>query len=312
MVRSVIKYAIALCLLLEVGTGEGYAQPTNAAHRRFAERLASAAATGEIAGKNIEAFMHEEKIAMLEGSMGELLTLSRDTTSGMDVTLFEGKRYAVSFYSGDSRTVTISYPADYQLIMGVTMMEVEDRLAGNILGMPLLPAQPTPVSADFLQQVGTSPIYVLAGSSYMLPGLNSNRYYVREEDGSFVLLYSEDFPLETMANLTTGELSQSIDITVTLVKYGYRTETFTVPLRQLVAYCRAEGCTPYFGVISQEKDNVVCEVVMHNEELGYAHVMKLSFDPALLGSKNGVGTARMNSYIPLSNVKAMFGEGLQE
>ena len=75
-----------------------------------------------------------------------------------------------------------------------------------------------------------------------------------------------------------------------------------------MACCKAQGCTPFFGIISQEPGKVVCELVMQNESLGYAHVMKFEFDPAILVDRQGTMSARLNSYVPISNVKSLFHE----
>ena len=304
---------LVLCLTIWLGTGLLSAQDLVSVHRQFFQRLASAVIEGEMKGKPVDVFMREEKIALLEGRLTELGTLCADTAVAMELTLVDGRRYAVSFVRDGQRRLTLSYPADYQLIAGITMMDMEDRLYSNIAQMPIPSVAPVSVDESRLRQIGNGPVWMMEGGSYMLPELTGNRYYVKESDGGFGLLYSEDMPLESMANLITGEdIDASLNIEVLLVKYGYRSEMFTVPLRQFVAYCLAEGCTPYYGVISQEVDKVVCEVVMYNEQLGYAHVMKLTFDPQELGKKGGTVSARLNSYVPLANVKAIFEENENE
>lgn len=314
------KYCIAFVIASLLLTFHLNAQSAaDEVHRRFLERLAIGAEQGEMAGKPIETFMREEKIALLEGTFSDLKALCRDTAAVMEMSMLDGKRYAVRFTREGSRSAAIAYPVDYQLIIGVTMMEAEDRLEQAVRMTPLPPIDTTKtVAADLLKQVGTSPLYLLSGTSYILPELNCNRYYVRIDDRSthYEPLVSEDFPLESMANLvTSNDLDGGISITITQVKYGYRIQTFTVPLRQWVTFCLAEGCQPYYGVISHERDNVVCEVVMQNESLGYAHVMKMTFNPAILSDQWPVAsghpreaTARLNSYVPISNVKALFDE----
>ena len=306
--HSLLK-ALVLCLALLSDIGPAFAQNPETTHRQFANRLATAVEEGEMMGKPVDVFMREEKIALLEGNLSELKSLLGDTSVTMELTLVDGKRYALSFVRDGQRRMTLSYPADYQLIMGVTLMDMEDRLQDNIVHMPVPEASPVPVDPSRLQQMGNSPVYLKEGNSYVLPELNNNRYYVLEADSTFGLLYSEDMPVETMANLVTGtDIATDLDISILLVKYNYRTETFTVPLRQWVAYGIAEGCTPYYGVIRNEPEQMVCELVMHNESMGYAHVMKLTFNPAILGAAKGTVTSRLNSYVPLPNVKAIFNE----
>ena len=303
--------ALVLSLLLFVGgSGRAVAQTgVEQLHYRFVERLATAYDQGEMQGKPVETFMKEEKIAFLQGGFSQLKAALADTAAAMELTLVDGKRYAASFFRGGQRTVTLSYPASYQLILGTTLMAAEDRLFDEVWSTPLPKAEERQVAEELLQQVGTSAVYLLAGSSYVLPELNTNRYYVRNEQGKFELLYSEDLPLETMANLATGtDIEHQLMLDIRMVKYGYRTESTTLPLRQWVAFCTNQGCTPFFGVISSEEGKVVCELVMQNEALGYAHVMKFEFNPAILADRKGNMSARLNSYIPISNVKSLFKE----
>ena len=314
-----IVRAFILCLTLLLGTGWADAQEAPAIlqfHRNFAQRIVEASERGEMGGKPLADFMRQEKVALLEGDFALLKTLIADPTTSMDVALVDGRRYAVRYQKDSIQRVTLSYPADYQLIMGVSLMEMENSLSEAINEYARLKDKESKSQndkktirhrGDGLENVGG--LYVMKGNSYILPELNNDRFYVAVDDSTYDLLYSEDLPVETMANLVTGcEIETQIDITFTLVKYGYRTETFTVPLQQWVSYCVAEGCTPFFGVIEKKDTQVVCEVVMHNELLGYAHVTKLMFDPQILADRKGTIKARINSYVPLSNVKNIFSE----
>ena len=309
-IKSILMM-VSLSFLLKLGgLGNAVAQ-TNVEnlHLRFIERLVMASEVGELQGKPIDVFMREEKISMLEGNYAILKTLLGDSTVVTDITLVDGKRYAVSFSKEGQRKVVLTYPASYQLILGVTLMEAEDLLFETVLRMPLPEAKPTQVPTELLQKMGTGPLYVLQGVSYMLPELNSNRYYVKPADTTYDLLYSEDFPLETMANLVTAvDIDHALDLDITMVKYGYRLDNVKIPLRRWVAYCLNEGCMPYFGVVSNEKDKIVCELVMQNEMLGYVHLMKLEFNPIIIANRKGVVKARLNSYIPIWNLKTLFAD----
>ena len=303
---------IALCLiLLGWGTGAFAQGRIDHIHRQFLGRLCLAAKQGEMAGKPMRTFMQEEKIAMLEGDFDIMDSLCQDTSTRMDIVLSDGKRYAVSFYSGKERAVTISYPADYQLILGVGMMEAEDNLPSAVMSAALPSVSAVKVDSCLLKQDALHAYYVLNGGYFEIPQLNANRYYVRDADRSFNLLLSSDYPVETMANLVTGtELVCDVSLNILQVKYGYRTENFAVPLRQWVGFCLNEGCTPYYGVIDIQSDTIKSELVMQNEALGYAHVMKFSFNPSIIENCRGEASARLNSYVPLSNVKALFYDEL--
>lgn len=409
------KRLLILFLLFLASTGALSAQQIETAHLNFLQRLASGVEYGKIEGKTISQYMFEERIAILEGDISMLNGLLSDTSVLTEIAIVNGKRCATRLYKDSSRVFTISYPANYQLIFGTTLMEAEERLPDAIRATNIPPLEKESISKDVLTQQNNSIIYVQKGNSYIIPELNSNRYYVAikrgaiidtassildkktcsdsvfvensnaaadtdfivdsitptktvnpsreccivaffkklfgcsnpspkennilsdtillveynnrdssvskvpfipvdsldvsEDSLTFELLYSENLPVESMANLVTGNnIDDSIDINILLVKYGYRTEQFIVPLRQWVAFCFAEGCQPYFGAISQDRDEVVCELIMHNELFGYAHVMKLTFNPEIISLNKGVMSARLNSYVPIDNLKSLFDE----
>ena len=207
------------------------------------------------------------------------------------------------------RYLTLTYPANYNLIAGVSMTEAENRLYDNIRRIRPEDTEQFEPCASLMQCIDNGPIHLLKGSIIFLPELNSNRYYVKTGEDKFSLLYSEDYPLETLANLMTGtELQNQFVINVKHVKYGYQVDNFDIPLTYWLAFCIQAGCTPYFGVISQDEKTIVCELIMQNEALGYCHVMKLTLAPSLLKSRKGILHARLNCYVPISNVKSLFDE----
>lgn len=302
-----IIQTLFLSLLFTVGSGVVCAQPDYIKiHKQFANRLVSYAEIGEVDGMPWDKYLQTEKIFLSEGSFDDLRRLCNDSLAAMNIYLADGKRYLLQFLHDSTDIVSLSYPADYRLILGTNMIDAEDAFENSIRKTTIDATGEYDIPDQLLQQIGQSKIYLLQGNTFLIPELSGNRYYVKDQD-HYSLLYSSDYPCETMANLLTGtDISSALQISVVLVKNNFKTDTFTVPLRQLVAYCLSEGCTPYYGIISNEKENVVCELFMHNEMLGYTHIAKISFNPSVLDSNEGTINARMNCYIPLSNVKNIF------
>ena len=277
----------------------------------FLERMALTAEIPDFYGIDFQKYLRDEKIEILEGNWKDLKSIMADTSYIFQSTLVDGKNYINCWYTPDAheRFITLTYPADFHLISGFSMTEAEDRLYEDICCAYIQDTTCFEPDSTLLQRIGNSLIYLLRGGIYFLPELNSNRYYVEDTLGKFSLLYSEDFPLESLANLVTGtEIENSFVINVKLVKYGFLVDEFTVPLTTWLSYCIQSGCTLYFGVISQKEREIICEFIAQNEAFGYCHVMKFTIDPSLIESREGFMQARLNSYIPMSNVKALFSE----
>lgn len=277
----------------------------------FLERLALAAEITDFYGIGIRQYLKDEKIEFLEGRLNDLRNYVTDTAFIFQSTLVDDKTYIACWFdaTGQERQLTITYPANYHLIAGMTIQEAENRLYNDIRRTKTEDTEQYDPVAELLQPVENGPIRLLKGSICFVPELNSNRYYVEEAKNRFSLLYSEDFPLETFANLATGiEIENQFVINTKLVKYGFHVDEFTMPLKNWLAFCLQKGCTPYFGVISHDEHAVVAEWILKNDALGYCHVMKITLDPSQLKARKGVMQARLNSYVPMSNVKALFDE----
>lgn len=277
----------------------------------FLERLALAAEITDFYGIGIRQYLRDEKIEFLEGCLDDLKTFLNDTTYIFQSTLVDGKTYIACWFTPDvhERFLTLTYPANYHLITGISMTEAENKIYDDILHIRLEDTEQFEPVAALMQRIENGPIYLLKGSIFFLPELNSNRYYVNTGKDKFNLLYSEDFPLETLANLMTGtELENQFSINIKHVKYGYQVDDFEIPLTHWLAFCIQSGCTPYFGVINQDEKTIVCEIIMKNEALGYCHVMKLTASSSSLKTRKGTFQARLNSYVPMSNVKSIFDE----
>ena len=279
----------------------------------FIERMALTADIPDFYGIDFSQYLYDERVEFWEGDFNELKRLASDTTLIVQDTVMEGKIHIVSFYSAHKqrRLLTLTYPTNYRLISGVSMTEAENALLADLNRIRVENTRIVELADSMLKPFGDSSIWYRKGDSLFLPEVNTNRYYNYNEDhDEYSLLYSEDFPKETMANLVSGvEIENQFVLNVKLVKYGYQKEQFQIPLRRWIAFCLQTGCKPYFWAAWQEDNQMIDgELLMHNEELGYCHVMKMTIDPSILGEKTGIIQARLNSYVRISNVKSLFQE----
>jgi hypothetical protein len=277
----------------------------------FLERTALAAEIPDFYGVPFTQYLNDQKIELFEGQWDNIKTMLNDSCFIFQSSVIDDKNYINCWYTLDAteRYLTIAYPANYHLISGFSMIEAENRLYDDVRLTNNEDSTFVEPDSTLLQRIGNSPIYLLRGDIYYLPGLNSNRYYVADTTGRFDLLFSEDFPIESLFNLMTGtEIENQYVINAKLVKYGYQVDDFIVSLKHWLIFCAQTDCLPYFGILSKEENIIEGELIMHNKSFGYCHVMKLSIDPSLLKSREGNIQARLNSYVPMSNVKTLFDE----
>lgn len=277
----------------------------------FLERTALAAEIPDFYGVTFSNYLKDQKIEIFEGKWDNIKTLLNDSCYVFQSSIIDNKNYINCWYTIDAteRYLTLAYPANYNLISGVSMIEAENHLYDDICLTNVEDTSFVEPDSALLQRIGNSQVYFLRGDIFFLPGLNSNRYYVADSLGKMDLLFGEDFPIESLFNLLTGtEIENQYVLNIKLVKYGYQVDDFIVPLKQWLAFCFQSGCSPYFGILSKEENLIEGELIMQNKSFGYCHVMKLSIDPSLLKSREGSMQARLNSFVPLANVKSLYYE----
>lgn len=285
------------------------------AHCNFLERISLAADIPNFYGIDFRQYMRDEKVEVLDGRLENLKSIIADTTYIFQCTEVNGRGVVACWKSpvDNANYLTLAYPANFHLINGLSMIEAEDGLFDRIRLTQMAMTEQYEPESSLLQPVGDGALFLMKGDSFYLPELNSNRYYVKDEKQHFSPLCSESYPAESLANLFTGvEIDNEILLSVRFVKYGHHVDEFKVPLQKWLAFCLQSGCNPYFGVVGQEENRITCESIMQNKSLGYCHVMKITADPMVLKNRRGEIQARLNSYVPMSNLKSLFNDEEKE
>lgn len=238
-----------------------------------------------------------------------LKLLQNDTTYQIGLELLDNKRYTVSWSKDGKEVISVNFPVEYDLLAGTDMTENERRIMEDVRRSSTKTRQAMIDDDLSLEKVAHGKCYILKGDYFYNKQLNTNRYYVKNEEDSCLLFYHRDYVLESLSNLmTTAAIENDYDIQIRLVKYGFSQDTICVKLNQWLNYCIDQGCMPYFGIIAIDKDMADCEIIMKNVLMGYIHVMRLNIDIGTLEDRKGLIKARLNSFVPTTRVKYLFDE----
>jgi hypothetical protein len=253
-----------------------------------------------------------EKQMMEDGVNLEGCRLNKlaDTVVGDDTAISVENCYGRTYkvvWNMPQKKVTMEFPLSYNLISGCDIDECERRLVQQLLEFNPDTTAVCVIPTD-LQVGSVSEILVTPSDSCYVAGLTSTRYYEDVED-DIEPLYNLNYPIETMANLLTGtDIDSEFVISVKLRCYNYHDEFFNLPVNRFVGYFLAQGCKPFFGLISDEDGAIVGELVYLNRDMGYCHVLKVNLIENDLIERGGVITARMVSFIPVSRIANIFDE----
>lgn len=238
----------------------------------------------------------------------DLRTLCADTTLCINLQS-TGSNYTIGWRRGTTWVQSISFPIEYDLLMGTDMDERERRLHEDLLRCNANTPIDTVPAINLLTKAWQDNYYTLQGGTYLLPSLSANQYFEKSANGKLKPIYSTVYPIESLANLFTScRIDHDYMIDIRLHKYGFKTDTLSVPLKTWISYCVSTGCKPYFGIIKLDDVTAVCELIMHNENLGYNHIMKLEFPMSIFEQRKGRVTARLNSYVTSSRIKKLFDD----
>ncbi len=280
-------------------------------HCDFLERISLTSYIPNFYDVPIHHFLRDEKVIFLDGVISDLEKLTIDTTFSFRTSLISETTHLSCWYKNDVENciISVSYPADFDLITGMTYDEAERRLYKDICHARLNNHEVVSTfDPELLKYNEDCSCYTLEGDTFRVANLSSNRYYVKDGKENYALLFSEDFPLQSLANLLTGvDVENQFEMDIRSVR-GFESDKFTVPLKSWIAFFIQSGCTPYFGVISYDEQEIVALLLMRNKELGYLHSMKFSINSNTLKEKKGVLYAKLYSYIPFKNLKSIFHE----
>lgn len=235
------------------------------------------------------------------------MELYGDTTIAVRMELSDGKKYTVNWCRHDSTICSLTFPVEYDLLVGTDMDERERRLSEELKRTKTDPVTPEMPSTSQLHKAWQENYYTLEGGTYLIDELKSDLYFQNDNNGQLKPMFTSEYPAESLANLFTSlYIEGDFMLDIKLRKYGFKTEHIQVSLRQWITFCRQEGCKPYFGIIKLEEQTAQCELIMYNAAMGYNHVMKLYFPLNAISTRQGTIEARLTAYVTTSRVKNIF------
>ena len=236
-------------------------------------------------GKSAAKLMREDDFRILCGTFECIDELRPTDDFGYT---FANRRYTATWSRGRKTLLSVAFPARYELLSGENKIEAEENL----------PADVQAAIVDTLQADE------LRNDSYLSPDL-TNRLYLKDS----ALIADRQYPIESAANMMLSQrLADPYMLNVTHLRYGNQKVQIELPLRQWIAYCRNNGCKLYFGVKDTDRLGTINATLLAvNEPLGYHHLLTVSIPVDAIGQQQGVLTATLHSFIPIHNVRSLFG-----
>lgn len=247
--------------------------------------------------------MEIDKVACTKGDVSMLLDMNPETTFNIEV--IKRRMFRLTCTTGQ-QAVSLTVPADYQLIAGADAIELEDIMERDL-------SRVAPIASDaFIDEwadaevARSGDLIIVDGGEYLSKMIRGD-VYLKETGGRRTLLCEAGRPVQSVSNImVTGRAADDIPLTLTVDRYGYRSTTTDVTLQQFVAFCKLEGCKLYFGTKTHTAERITGTLFALNEGMAYNHVLSVDFPLSIIEGEGGKVTGTVYAYIPLQNVTEKF------
>jgi len=217
------------------------------------------------------------------------------------------KVYLVGWQNNGADFVEVFFPIKYDVMANSTHKEMEEIFIRDLKTFKKTEEQhPSLAMEQMVENESGDNILVKEGSTFFIPEVNTNTYFVKEGD-TLKALYDRKYPGESFANLILdGAGLPEATLNVEFVKYDYKTESLNIKLSDFIAYAKKNGCQPFVGIEEVSSQKVEASLFLSNRNSGYAHVISLTSTVASLFSEVPEIEAVAYLFTPTSNIKTLF------
>jgi len=244
----------------------------------------------------LEHKMADDKVYFRRGTLQDLRHVT--DTMPFSITLLD-KYYEVKW----EPTVTIVFPAQYDLLLGMQKDEALEKLKESIITAPkrIVPNE-IPTDLHLLDDG----IWQSKTEFLELESLNDAIYYNKVRDNYQPVFDSAHLDYSA-ANLFHGLISDAdYRMYVEQSVYGMKTINYMLSLQQWLNYCAQLGMKVFFAVEEQREDGLLAIVIAQSRELGFNHLLSVVIPDKFVTDKNAVLKVRLSPYIPTHNVKDLY------
>ena len=243
--------------------------------------------------------MADDKVFFRKGKPQDLYQVS--DTMPMSISLVD-KHYEVNWAKGGQPFITVVFPAQYDLIMGMGQEEIQHRLREAICASEKRSKKPS-IPENMVRE---GKVYKCERGFFELESLRDATYY-NKEGNQYAPVFDEEHKDFSASNLFHGLADDAgYQLYVEQSVYGMKTINYTIQLSQWLDYCQSMNLKVYFAIEEAREDGLLAIVIAHSRELGFSHMLSVTIPDKFITHRNTVLKARLTSYIPTHNLKSLY------
>ena len=246
----------------------------------------------------IQAKMADDIVFLRQGSLSNLSQIT--DTLPCSISLID-RHYEVSWTRDGQPFVTIVFPAQYDLLLGMGQEQAQMHLKEILLS-----AGQRKGSLQIPSSLSLTPDCLLTHQTdtFELKSMNDAVYFSRIDS---LPIFDANHPDYSAANLFHGLIREGdYSMYVEQSVYGMKTISYTLKLSQWLNYCAEWGLKVFFAVEEQREDGLLALVIAQSKELGFNHMLSVVIPDKFIRDTHAVMKVRMTPYIPIHNIKNLF------
>lgn len=246
--------------------------------------------------------MRDDKFVILEGSLENLNRVNESTS--FSLVRYENKAYEVTWSNQNTTLLSVAFPIQYELILGMPQNEIEQHMQEYIS----LASQRVKSSVVEIQVDSVAPNLYCSRPKrhYQIPAINDCRYFSKNEEGKLCLINDTAQIEYTVANIFQDGMDKKYLMQVEQSIYGFKHLNYAISLSQWLNYCELEQLTCYVAVEAETDKDVQVLIVAENTDLAYNHLLSVIIPKNILGETHGSMLVKMNAFIPTHNITDLY------
>ena len=244
--------------------------------------------------------MADDKVYFRKGKPADLYHVT--DSMPFSINLLD-RYYEVQWMKNDEPFITLVFPAQYDLLMGIQQNESQLKLKERILAAPeRQDSIKEPVDLTLLEDG----IYMMKTDMFELESLNDATYYYKERE-NYIPVFNDSLLEYSAANLFHS-LIKDADYRMYIEQsvYGMKTINYSITLKQWLNYCSRCNMEIFFAVEEQREDGILAIVLAQCKELGFNHLLSVVIPDKFVTDQKAVLKVRLTPYIPTHNVKDLY------
>lgn len=246
--------------------------------------------------------MMDDDVVFLTGAPEDALKLKPDMAFTLD--RIEDKRYVATWKDEEKTILSFSFPIQYELILGMPLVEIEQKLADDVRGFEAAPNIDSSIPET--EMMGKGLFRSIPASHFYVKELKDCKYYQEKKDSSLEPVFDEKHPAESAANLFQNVIARDYKLSVRQSLYGFEKKDFTISLSQWLAYCRKNHLKSYFAIEKEDKDSLLALIICESSDLAFNHMLSVAIPKSFIKDSKTVLKAKLNAYIPTHNISELY------